>query len=70
MNMKEAKRQKGLKYMALKMAFESPNETLQAIYHSGMPEAEIKDLIYVINAARRAPGYDPEQDMIRKMNIL
>ena len=38
MNINEAKRQKGLKYMALKMAFESPNETINAIYHSGMPE--------------------------------
>ncbi|MDX5935440.1 hypothetical protein [Acidithiobacillus thiooxidans] len=69
MNIIEAKRQKGLKYMALKMALEAPNETLNAIYQSGMPEDEIKDLKYIINAARRAPGYDPEKDLILKMNI-
>jgi hypothetical protein len=70
MDVNEAKRQKGLKYMALKMAFESPNETINAIYHSGMPEEEIKELQYIINAARRAPGYDPEKDVIKKMNII
>ena len=69
MNINEAKRQKGLKYMALKMAFESPNETINAIYHSGMPEEEIKELKYIINAARRAPGYDSEKDIILRMNI-
>lgn len=70
MDINEAKRQKGLKYMALKMAFETPNETISAIYHSGMPEDEIKELQYIINAARRSPGYDPEKDIIKKMNII
>lgn len=69
MNIIEAKRQKGLKYMALKMAAESPNETLNAIYFSGMPESEIKELIYIINAARRAVGYDADSDPILKAGI-
>ena len=64
MDISEAKRQKGLKYMALKMAFESPNETLNAIYFSGIPDDEIAELRYIINAARRAPGYDPKKDVL------
>ncbi len=41
MDINEAKRQKGLKYMALKMAFETPNETSK--YLPAKPGALVRE---------------------------
>ncbi len=55
---------KKLQLMLLVMAREDPNALLAHIYHSGMDNEDITDLKYIIEVARRAPGYEKTEDLL------
>ena len=57
--------QKRLQTILFRMAYESPNEFLNYVYHSGMEHEEVRELKYLVDVARRAPGYDPTADPLK-----
>ena len=53
----------------INLAKEDPNTFLQQVFESGLTRSDLKELEYLINIARRAKGYDSDQDILRKKNI-
>jgi len=60
---------KKIQFLLLEMAREDPNSLLSKIYSSGIDNEDIEDLHYIIEVARRAPGYDKEADMLLNEGI-
>ncbi len=60
---------KKLQFILLNMAREDPNEFIRQIYYSGIDEEDIEELRYLVSIARRAQGYDLEQDLLRLNSI-
>jgi hypothetical protein len=44
------------------MAREDPNVFLQDAFAAGMDRSDLSAIRYLINIARRPPGYDPSRD--------
>lgn len=51
------------------MAREDPNVFLSKAYAAGIDADDISDIRYLINIARRAPGYEPDCDPFRTNRI-
>lgn len=47
------------------MATEDPNTFLGCVSNAGLEDDDIEGLEYLVDMARRAPGYDVRADMLR-----
>jgi hypothetical protein len=47
------------------LAREDPNVFLAKAYTAGLDVEDLPDVRYLINIARRSPGYDPDRDPFR-----
>ncbi len=61
---------KKLQAILIGMAKEDPNRFLREVYYSGMSGDDLQEIKWLVEIARRAPGYDESQDMLRISNIL
>lgn len=60
---------KKIRAMLVTMANEDPNEFIRYLYHAGLDHEELEDLTYLLKIARRATGYDVDQDEFLKQGI-
>ena len=52
------------------LAKEDPNRLLREIYFSGMSGEELEEMQWLVDIARRAPGYIDKQDLLRILKVL
>lgn len=52
------------------LAREDPNVFLAKAYAAGLDAEDLPDVCYLINIARRAPGYDPDLDSFRINKLI
>ena len=55
------------------MAKEDPNKLLAALYTGykhKLSLSDLKDLVYLINLARKAQGYQEDRDFLKKEGII
>ena len=51
------------------MAYEEPNALIAHLYYAGLDEDDMQELKRFVEIARRAPGYDKQQDLLLAIGV-